>query len=228
MKYSILILCFLALFSCNKKTLLLPEASNCAITEINDLSVAYIFYDPKMPDSVELNRKNLIISTNWIVNVDKRLTLKQAIPQIEVLQKKRRNATMHKNEKAREYFACNDIAINNLGFIDFTGTFYNYSTADEYMARNPEIPNTVKVLVTSKSLETIEISIPTDTLEIIKTNGKNLHKKINSLSKNIELKKEIVLSFDNKLSFQDYISIKIQLAAVNDFNILLSPQEFIY
>ena len=228
MKYPILIVCLLTLFSCNKKTLLLPEADNCAITEVNDLSVAYIFYDPNSPDSVELNRKNLIISTNWIVNVDKRLSLEQAIPQVEVLQKKRRNASMHKNEKAREFFACNDTAIKNLGFIDFTGVHYNHSTAEDYMADAPEISNTVKVLVNTKSFEAIDISIPTDTIETIQTNYNNLTKKLNSLSNSVELRKELVLSFNKKLSFQDYISVKSQLSHVDDFNILLSKQEFIY
>lgn len=228
MKHLVLIVCFFLFFSCNKKTLQLPEASNCAITKVNDLSVAYIFYDRKMPDNVELNRKNLIISTNWIVNVDKRLSLEQAIPQIEILQTKRRKASMHKNEKARDFFACNDTAIKNLGFIEFTGVFYHHSTADEYMAKAPEIGNTVKVLVTVESLENIKISTQKDTLESIQTNSFELSHQLNALSNSIELKKELVLSFDKKLSFQDYINIKSQLAAVNDFNILLSPQEFIY
>lgn len=228
MKYPILIVCLLTLFSCNKKTLLLPEADTCTITEVNDLSVAYIFYDTNLPDSVELNKKNLIISTNWIVNVDKRLSLEQAIPKVEVLQKKRRNASMHKNEKAREFFACNDTAIKNLGFIDFTGVDYNHSTADDYLLKAPEISNTIKVLVTTKSLEHIEIRIPNDTTETIKTNYTNLSKELNTLSSTIELRKELVLSFNKKLSFQDYISVKSQLSTIDDFNILLSKQEFIY
>ena len=73
----------MTLFSCgNERVLQLPEIKNASITEISDVSHAYLFYDETKEDSVELNRKNLIITTNWLVNVDKRLTLGQAIPKI--------------------------------------------------------------------------------------------------------------------------------------------------
>ncbi|WAC01778.1 hypothetical protein N7U66_18105 [Lacinutrix neustonica] len=79
----------LCLFSCgNEKAVQLPEIQNAKITTVQDISPAYIFYDETKPDSVELNRKNLIISTNWLFNVDKRLTLRQAVPSIKKLQKK--------------------------------------------------------------------------------------------------------------------------------------------
>ena len=71
------------IYSCgNEKILQLPEINHSDITEILDVSHAYLFYDETKPDSIELNRKNLISTTNWLVNVDKRLTLDQAIPSI--------------------------------------------------------------------------------------------------------------------------------------------------
>jgi len=51
------------------------EVENAEITEVLDVSPAYIFYDETQPDSTLFNRKNLIGTTNWLVNVDKRLTL---------------------------------------------------------------------------------------------------------------------------------------------------------
>ena len=88
------------------------------------MSPAYIFYDETEPDSTLLNRKNLISTTNWLVNVDKRLTLKQAIPKIILMQEKKRNAKMHKNENAKNYFTCNDTSIGSLGFIEFTDVVF--------------------------------------------------------------------------------------------------------
>ena len=85
MKYFYILLISVFLFSCgNEKTLLLPEIEQSNITELQDVSAAYLFYDETKKDSVELNRKNLISTTNWLVNVDKRLTLKQAIPHIKI------------------------------------------------------------------------------------------------------------------------------------------------
>ncbi len=105
MKYICVIVLSQLILSCSKdKSVLLPEIQNASITEITDISPAYIFYDETQPDSVELNRKNLIGTTNWLFNVDKRLTLEQAMPKIMFLQDKKRNKQMRKNENARNYF----------------------------------------------------------------------------------------------------------------------------
>ncbi len=125
MRYRILLI-FVLCFNCkNERVLQLPEIKNTKVTQVLDVSPAYIFYDETQPDSTLLNRKNLISTTNWLVNVDKRLTLKQAIPQIKFLQDKKRNAQMHKNENAKNYFTCNDTSINNLGFVEFTHIDYH-------------------------------------------------------------------------------------------------------
>ena len=84
------LLLFSLLISCGQdKTVQLPEIKHADISKINDVSAAYLFYDESKADSVELNRKNLISTTNWLVNVDKRLTLKQIIPHIKFLQDKK-------------------------------------------------------------------------------------------------------------------------------------------
>ena len=96
MKYCTFLLLFVLLFNCESKPIIqLPEIENAEVTEVLDTSPVYIFYDETQPDSTLLNRKNLISTTNWLVNVDKRLTLRQAIPHIKVLQDKRRNAQMY-------------------------------------------------------------------------------------------------------------------------------------
>ncbi|MDA9343831.1 hypothetical protein N8258_03095, partial [Algibacter sp.] len=129
MKYFILLITMFFVFSCgNKKVLHLPEISHSEISEINDVSHAYLFYDETQKDSVELNRKNLISTTNWLINVDKRLTLKQAIPHLKFLQEKKKNSS-HKNKEAKNYFSCNDTSRQNLGFIEFTDVVYFNDTS---------------------------------------------------------------------------------------------------
>ncbi len=61
---------------------------NEEITEVIDVSPVYLFFD-EVTDSVEFNRRNMISSTNWLVNIDKRLTLKQVLPHLQYLQEKR-------------------------------------------------------------------------------------------------------------------------------------------
>ena len=76
MRRWLVLLIGLVVLSCNNERVLqLPEVENAEITEVLDISPAYIFYDETQPDSNLFNRKNLIGTTNWLVNVDKRLTL---------------------------------------------------------------------------------------------------------------------------------------------------------
>ncbi|NRD23001.1 hypothetical protein HNV10_07100 [Winogradskyella litoriviva] len=216
--------------------MILPEIENAEITEVLDVSPGYVFYDETQPDSTLLNRKNLIVSTNWLINVDKRLTLKQAIPHIKFLQDKKRNAEMHKNEDAKNYFSCNDISKKSLGFLEFTDVHF-------------EIINTHKDSIPfyaskSKLVEdevNSEFSI-SETYLII--NSKNKNEVENLIKPVLEQKKQIVLAlpdenmkikgfsidmyFDKNLSFQDYITIKYKLDELNVDKFKIITNEFIY
>ncbi|WP_051437462.1 hypothetical protein [Olleya marilimosa] len=213
----------LLFFSCgNEKVLQLPEIKNADITEVLDVSPAYIFYDETKQDSVELNRKNLIISTNWLVNVDKRLTLEQALPSIIKLQEKKRNATMHKNEKARNYYTCNDTSIKNLGFIDFTDVVYLHE--NEEGISNSSINEDNKIIdIMCFSLDKIKISIDNKT---ILSDYSQLKKLLQT-----EINQEgsyIVLGFKKTLLFQDYISLKSIIKTFETENTEISNNEFIF
>ena len=224
----------LLVFSCgNEKIIQLPEIQNADITEILDVSPAYIFYDETKQDSVELNRKNLIISTNWLINVDKRLTLEQALPSIIKLQEKKRNATMHKNEKARNYYTCNDISIKNLGFIDFTDVEYrlNYS---EINYEDIEIDdNSFDINLIINSLEDITINsfIISGETNLDRLND-SLKEKLNVL--NLDDKEHggdfynVNILFNKNLSFQDYISIKSKLMGFKNERTVINKIEHIF
>ncbi|WP_296384354.1 hypothetical protein [Winogradskyella sp.] len=206
----------------------LPEIENAEITEVLDVSPAYIFYDETQPDSTLLNRKNLIITTNWLVNVDKRLTLKQAIPHIKFLQDKKRNAEMHKNEEAKNYFTCNDTSIGSLGFLEFTDV--NYVTDTDSYKNNEPINDRIR---------TVHISFLSNDVfgltefyygEQIKDEAMIIERHFNkeyfnSLRKN---KNEIHLFFDKKLSFQNYIDFKHKVLKFTNEMSEISDEEFIY
>lgn len=225
MKNTLLVFMLILVVSCGKKkTVLLPEIPHSKINKIHDVSAAYLFYDTKQPDSVEFNRKNLISTTNWLVNVDKRLTLKQAIPYIQFLQDKRLNAKMHKNENARNYFSCNDTGQHNLGFIDFTKVFYH----------NASPTDTVKLEHSSLFSNTKSINFSKDgAIFIVNPNGHPFVKKTNKAQLVNDLKaldsvgNIITLRFYNQLLFQDYIEFKSLLENANFKHLEISNQEFI-
>ncbi|WP_417860139.1 hypothetical protein [Winogradskyella sediminis] len=233
MRY-IYLLIFLSLFSCNnERTLLLPEIENADITEVLDVSPAYIFYDESQPDSTLLNRKNLIITTNWLVNVDKRLTLQQAIPHIKFLQDKKRNAEMHKNEDAKNYFTCHDTSIGNLGFLEFTDVVFKEKFKIDTVYHKYNMP-------TEENLKRIGGFHASSTIPLIFKDGN--HFKIGEQNLIIdELKNELdklteinfigihlQLYFNKNLSFQDYISIKRKVNSLTSNLISMDFNEFIY
>ncbi len=227
MKYILLLLVALLLLSCGKeKVVLLPEISHSEITEINDVSAAYLFYDETQKDSVELNRKNLISTTNWLVNVDKRLTLKQVIPHIKFLQDKKKNAG-HKNENAKNYFTCNDTSRGNLGFVEFTDVDYHQEPAGEYFSKTSSILKNIRFSIITYSLENIEIMGFTDYLISKKTNLPDLIFQLKKLI-NPDMKVEIVLNLNEILKFQDYISLKSSISKLDLQNVIISNHEFIF
>lgn len=125
MKYCSLFALFL-LLSCGKKeTVLLPKSNGTIVADVVDHSPIYLFFKTEGKDTlVEVNRKNSIISTNWILNIDKRLPLRIVIPEVMKLQQKKREEKAHKNEKAENYYAYADTIGKNMAFIPFTKIYY--------------------------------------------------------------------------------------------------------
>ena len=125
MKYFYLIFLFI-LFSCaNKEDILLPKSNVTIVSDVKDHSPIYIFFRTHGKDTLaEVNRKNSITSTNWILNIDKRLPLRLVIPEVMKLQEKKRGDSAHKNDKAENYYSYADSIGKNLAFLPFTKVVY--------------------------------------------------------------------------------------------------------
>lgn len=221
MKYFKFLIPILFVACSSDKVVLLPEVHQASIHDVLDVSPAYLFYDSTAVNGVNLNRKNLIISTNWLVNVDKRLTLKQAIPEIQFLQNKKRGAEMHKNEDAKNYYTCNDTNIKNLGFIDFTEVYYH--TKDSLETTQKAFAN----------LKESSLNIQVESLDQIKFSDyeqvRNLEELVSDLQNDsLSQSKPLVLHISESLTFQDYISLKSALINMDSDVLILDSNEFIY
>jgi biopolymer transport protein ExbD len=193
MKYLTLIV-LLILVSCgNKEDILLPKSNTTVVKNVEDHSPIYIFFRTKEKDTLaEVNRKNEIISTNWIFNIDKRLPLRLVIPEVVKLQNKKREEKAHKNEKAQNYYSYADTIGKNLAFIPFTKVFYKLEKPVSlysflYFKKNGMI----------QFYETNEYNFPKEKLEEF----------LNNLF--IEHKSEIIFSYDKNMSYEEYIQNKI-------------------
>lgn len=227
MRYFLLLFLTISIFSCGKeKVILLPEINHSNISEINDVSAAYLFFDTSLPDSLELNRKNLISTTNWLINVDKRLTLKQIIPKLKFLQEKKQNSE-HKNASAKNYFTCNDTSKKNLGFIEFTDVIYDdYEFIVNLNNQNTNLGQIIRIKV--HKLDLIQISFLWKDTVFLNTSNKN--ELLEHLESNItnDGNALIISELNESLSFQDYITYKSLLSRLGFKNVTISNHEFIF
>ena len=206
MKYFTFIVLFI-LFSCgNKEDILLPKTNATIVKNVTDHSPIYIFFRTKDKDTLaEVNRKNSIISTNWILNVDKRLPLRLVIPEIMKLQQKKREEKAHKNEKAENYYSYADTIGKNLAFIPFTNVYYKLEKPIGtiiFFNKNNEILIENQVFTKEKLQDLIN----------------------NVLPKNVA--SNFLFRFDKNLSFGSYVQNKIFIESLKIK--MKSNDEFIY
>lgn len=190
-KYYTLFLFFILLSCGNQEDILLPKSNLTLVADVKDHSPTYIFFRTNGKDTLaEVNRKNAIISTNWIFNIDKRLPLRLVIPEVIKLQEKKRADSAHKNENAENYYSYADSIGKNLAFLPFTKMYYKMEVANNrsqlYFKKNGVI----------QYKEKENYYFPKNEL------GKFLDSLI------INPKAQITFSFDKNMSYGEYIQYK--------------------
>jgi hypothetical protein len=131
MKKIVLLLLLMLLFSCGEdKEVLLPVAKESIVAEVKDHSPIYFFFKLEEKDTlVDVNRNNLISSTNWLFNIDKRLPLRKVIVEVKKLQTKKEGSSQ-KKATSENYFTYTDTVKKNLAFIPFTKMVYKLEKPD--------------------------------------------------------------------------------------------------
>ena len=209
MKYFSLVILFVLLSCGNKEDILLPKSNVTIVSNVVDHSPIYIFFRTKGKDTLaEVNRKNSIISTNWILNIDKRLPLRLVIPEVMKLQEKKRNSA-HKNELAENYYSYADSIGKNMAFLPFTKVYYKMEKPSEE----------VLVFHFKKGNDTVLL------------NGSKVRKK--DLIKTFyrikyEVIPQVAFLFDKNMSYEEYIQTKILLENFKAYAVDNFPVEFVY
>lgn len=211
MKYLSIVLGLLFLSCGNKEDILLPKSDTTVVSDVQDHSPIYIFFRVNEKDTLaEVNRKNSIITTNWIFNIDKRLPLKVVIPEVIQLQEKKRQEKAHQNEKAENFYSYADTVKDNLAFLPFTNVNYKMGK-----------PKKEDFVIAFKKNS-----------DLVSLNGKYV-KKSDLLQEFFSLqfiiKPRFVLQFDKNMSYGEYIQNKILLRKFDLYNVNpISPNEFIF
>lgn len=206
MKYFSLIILVFFLSCANKEDVLLPKSSTTIVKNVEDLSPIYLFFRTKGKDTlVEVNRKNSIITTNWILNIDKRLPLRLVIPEVMKLQKRKREEKDHHNALAENYYSYADTIGKNLAFIGFTKVYYEMKKPKEG----------IRLFFSKKEAVLVDTTL---------VNKERLQAYLDALPK--DKSQEYIFCFDKNLDFENYIQNKIFIESLKVE--LKSKQEFIY
>jgi len=204
MKYCSVISLFILVSCGNKEDILLPKSDATIVSDVKDHSPIYVFFRTKGKDTVaEVNRKNSIISTNWILNIDKRLPLRLVIPEMMKLQEKKRSEVVHKNEASQNYYSYADTIGKNMAFLPFTKVYYKM-----------EKPKFSFVVFFSKKNEIF--------VDGVSGNREELKQFLSSLPK--EKLKMIRFRFDANMIYGNYIQNEIFIQSLK----IDTNEEFIY
>lgn len=122
-KLTIVLLFGFFLGACTKTQVQLPQVEQTVEQTVEDYSEIFIFFDESNLQA-QLNKNNLITSTNWVFHIDKRNTLANAGYYIEQMQFQKKNPqSPHSNPNSQNYFSVAQGQTQKaLGFINFTQT----------------------------------------------------------------------------------------------------------
>ncbi len=223
--YFFVILVF-AMVGC-KKNVQLAKANRTIDSLVVDHTPVYLFFEEKDSDTlVKVNRNNTISTTNWIFNVDKRLPLKLAIPEIIKLQNKRKNDDVHTEDIAGNYFSYTDSNQRSLAFISFKKFNYTYNAyfSSVYVKENPEY---------HLHFQTYYINFKRDKTISVDGNEVSQQELMEFLKDYIAFSGKgkrnlIYLNFDEELSFDTYLSNVVLLLELENETTQMATTHFIY
>ncbi len=121
MRHIIIILILLFIVSCSKPDIYLPRNDNTGLTGINNLSQVYIFFKiNKDGDTIsDMHKNQIITSTHFVVHIDRRLSIKNLIHDLEWLHKKRFKKSIHYVPGMHLFFSHIDTVHDKLRLVKF-------------------------------------------------------------------------------------------------------------
>jgi hypothetical protein len=225
MKKLLFILIPFVLLSCNKKEIKIPVLAIKGIQELQDHSQIWMFFEVKNSDTIaNINRKNTIVSTHWIYNIDRKLPLKTFIPSISKLQYKHANG-IHSKDGKFDYFSYADTIADKLSFIKFDGVVFKQDSilSKIYIKENNEeylnynninlVFNPNNTWINDAKMEEGELT--------------------NTLLEFIDFTSEgnktmLHLNFNQNLLYQDYLYYLTLIKSISSPGILINNIEFIF
>lgn len=197
-KILILGLVLFTFHSCGKKKVELPVIPFSGVTDVYNTSQIWVFYKLKdnQPEA-EVNLNNVISTTHWIINIDKKLILKDVVPVLETVKNKRQKKSPHSAEGMQNYLSYSDSKSAKMAL-------YPVDSLKVLILSKPEYENLTNLF---KSDINIRISDNYFSLNDVKLDYNSF---TNELFKQLR-SKPIHLFFDLNISYQKYLEKRIIL-----------------
>jgi hypothetical protein len=213
------------ILGCAKEELKIPTLAVSGIQELHDHSQVWMFFKVKNNDTIaKVNRKNTIISTHWIYNIDKRLPIRTIVHTLIKLKEKHSNS-MHSKEGTHNYFSYSDTISKKLSFFEFDATVFKTDSllSKHYIKEHSDIyKNYNNINLTFNPNNTWINDAKMESGELIST----LTDFINFSSEGNQAM--LHLSFNQNLLYQDYLYYKTMINNLSSSSILINNLEFIF
>ena len=211
-RFAFIVLILLAV-GCKQQSVKLPVSNISGVQDtIYNNTLIWMFFEEKDNDTlIKVNKNNVISTTNWIFNIDRRLPLKLLIPEVQKLQQKREKPSMHQSEEpVHNYFSYVDTVNNKLTTILFDPVGFVTKNTDT------KIDTSFYHLLAKGNDLFLNGSL---------INESDIRTYLNNHKDSTGLK--LQLSFDKNISYQKYIHIKALTETLKKDSILVNNSEFI-
>ena len=174
----------LLLTSCAKKQVKIPKIALHGAEQVANHSQIWLFYNEQ--GKLTLNEKNRISSTNWFFNIDKRLILREVMPEVKRLFIKHNTKSPHNTAPMSNYYSYANSLNDKLSFYQFDSIQYQFIKVTE-LPNYTKISDTILFKIISQDVDFTNLPLKTDTVSVVQ------------------------MAFYNDISFQQYLSAKAKI-----------------
>lgn len=186
------------LVSCTNQSVQLPQIPITSVSDIQNHSELWVFYKEKDGKiEAHLNKNNRINSTHWIINIDKRLTLKELVPVFKTIKEKRELKSIHKKEGMKNYLSYSDIKDKKIALFAMDSLYFSIHSRKKIDKLKRSNNNNHTLVFTKKTIEIDRQKFPIKKWETMR---------LDTLSKG-----NIQLVFSQALNYQDYLEYRISI-----------------
>jgi hypothetical protein len=183
------------LVSCTKKIVFLPQINVTGETAIQNHSEIWVYYNESSKQA-DVNKNNLITTTHWILNMDRRLSMAEITPIFQMVKAKRAKKSMHNAEGMRDYIGYSNTLDKNVSAFRIDSISYIMLPKSEMKTLNAN--NTCTIIDFKPN--SIHINEKELTLEAWNTSV------IDSIKGCIQLQ------YDQRISYQKYMEYRLSIS----------------